>query len=99
MSDEHPGLQPYLLTRLEWLELWLQSSLRASLTHETKLMLSFESQPPDTILIVVRYVPDVNPEVMNRFIDYARRTTRKVSDAKGWGDWLQIKEDIKMLNE
>lgn len=74
-----PGLQPHIPTRIEWLTTVLQASLRSDITEESKFLLQIASPDSETILIYVRYLPNVNREVMNLHIDAAREVIRITS--------------------
>ena len=95
-TASRPGLQPYVPSRIEWLTTTLQASLRTDLTEETKFVLQITSPDSETILIYVRYLPDVNREVMNINIDSAREVIRITARSYGWDKWLKVREDIQM---
>jgi hypothetical protein len=51
----------------------------------------------DTIVLFVRYMPDVNRKAMNISIDWARATVKALSKGRGWDGWIKVKEDIEMV--
>ena len=62
--------------------------------EESKFFLQITSPNPETILIYVRYLPTVNREVMNTYIDAAREVIKITAKSYGWDKWLKIREDI-----
>lgn len=91
-----PGLQPHVPTRIDWLTTVLQASLRSDITEESKFVLQITSPDSETILIYVRYLPNVNREGMNLHIDAAREVIRITSKSYGWDKWLKVREDIQL---
>ncbi len=91
-----PGLQPHIPTRIDWLTAVLQASLRADMTEESKFVLQITNPDSETILIYVRYLPNVNREVMNMHIDTAREVIRITSKSYGWDKWLKVREDVRL---
>ena len=92
----HPGLKPFIPTRIDWLSTTLQASLRQDLTLENGFTLGITTPDPGTILIYVRYLPTVNREAMNITIDSVREVIGIVVKSYGWEKWLRIKEDVKL---
>lgn len=66
------------------------------MTDENKFTLQITSPDSETILIYVRYLPNVNREVMNIHIDAARKVIRITAKSYGWDSWLKVREDIQM---
>ena len=93
------GGQPYVLTRLEWLALDLNATLRVdSMFSDSKFSMSFlGDSAKDTLIIVVRYWPTVDREMMNREIEFAKKVTSKTAEVNGWSSWLKIKEQVEMI--
>src|SRR3989442_16007138 len=91
-----PGLQPYIPTRIDWLTIALQASLRTAMTEENRFTLQITSPDSETILIYVRYLPNVDREVMNMRIDTARKVIQITAKSYGWDSWVKIKEDVQM---
>src|SRR2546425_564385 len=89
----HPGAEPYIPTRIDWLTTTLQASLR---TEESKFTLNIANSDSETILILVRYRPDVDREIMNLSVDAARQVIRITAKSYGWNGWLKVREDIQM---
>ena len=59
-------------------------------------MLSVVNSDYETILIYVRYLPNVNREVMNMAIDNAREVIMITARGYGWDRWVKIKERVEM---
>lgn len=91
-----PGAERYTPTRIEWLTTVLQASLRADKIQEEGFVLVITSPDSETILIYVRYVPEVNRQVMNIGIEAAREVIKITAKSYGWDKWLKVKEDIRM---
>lgn len=90
-----PGLVPFTPTRIEWLTTVLQASLRVDLTEENKFLLQIANPDSQTILIYVRYLPDVNREVMNMTIESSREVIKITAKSYGWDNWVKAREDIQ----
>jgi hypothetical protein len=91
-----PGAQPYIPTRIDWLTTALQASLRDDQMQTTGYQLLITSPDPETVLIFVRYLPDVNREVMNMNIDAARQVVQITAKSYGWEKWVKIREDVQL---
>lgn len=94
-----PGNAPYIPTRIDWLTTTLQASLRTDMTTENKFQLEITSPDSETILIYVRYLPDVDRQTMNISIDGARKVIAITVLGYGWTKWLKVKEDIAMIGK
>lgn len=92
-----PGAQPFTPTRIDWLTTTLQASLRDDELRTTGFSLDITSPNPETILIYVRYLPGVNREVMNMYIDSARRVIQITAKSYGWDEWLKVREDVQLV--
>lgn len=92
------GGQPYVPTRMEWLALDLNATLRVDLSIESGYSMDFLGDSArDTIEIWVRYLPTVNREMMNRSIDTAKKIISKTAESNGWSSWLKVKESVEMI--
>jgi hypothetical protein len=92
-----PGLQPYVPNRMEWLALVLNSQLRQDATVDSPFSLNIVNSDHETILIFVRYQPNVDREILNMSVETAREVTQITAKSYGWGKWLKIKERIEMV--
>lgn len=91
-----PGLQSYVPTRIEWLSLVLNSQLRQDATVDNPFSVNIVNTDHETILIFVRYHPNVNREIMNMAIDTAREVINITAKSYGWDKWVKIKERIEL---
>jgi hypothetical protein len=91
-----PGAQPFVPTRIDWLTTTLQASLRDDQMQTTGFQLQITSPNSETVLIYVRYLPDVNREVMNTNIDAARQVIQITAKSYGWDKWVKIREDVQL---
>jgi hypothetical protein len=92
----HEGLQPYVPSRLEWLALEMNSTMRVDLSESNGFAMDFVESEEDTILIYVTYLPGVRREVMNRSVETAKKIIRRESDVRGWSSWLKVQERVVM---
>lgn len=92
-----PGAEPFTPTRIDWLTTTLQASLRTD-SGSDGYDLEITSPDPETILIYVRYSPNVNRPAMNTMIDTARKVINITAKGYGWDDWLKIREDIQLAH-
>lgn len=95
-GQSKPGLVPYTPTRIEWLATVLQAQLRQDITEESRFHLEIVNSDHETILIFVRYLPNVNREVMNTTIQTVREVTMIAAKGYGWDSWVKIREDVQM---
>ncbi len=58
-------------------------------------VLEITSSDPETIVIYVRYMPNVNREAMNVGIDAARKVIGITAKSYGWDGWLRVREDVQ----
>ena len=91
-----PGLQPYVPTRIEWLSLDLNSHLRQDATVDSPFTLNILNTDHETILIFVRYSPNVNREILNMAIDTARKVINITAKSYGWDKWVKVKERVEL---
>jgi hypothetical protein len=90
-----PGLQPFTPTRIDWLTTELQASLRDDDLYNNRYELQITTPDPETVLIYVRYMPDVDRTIMNSAIDTARKVIQITVKSYGWDDWVKVREDIQ----
>jgi hypothetical protein len=93
-----PGTLPFTPTRIGWLTTTLQASLRTENLRTDGFQLEITSPDPETILIYVRYMPNVNREIMNMNIDGARKVIQITAKSYGWDKWVKIREDVQPAN-
>lgn len=92
-----PGLQPYTPNRIEWLALLCNDQLRQDASVDFPFSLSIVQSDHETLLVFVRYQPNVNREIMNASIDTARKVIMITAKSYGWDKWLKIKESVEMV--
>ena len=96
-SSDLEGAKPYTPSRLEWLAVELNASLRVSMSVNNGYLMSFAPiKKEDVILIYVRHLPNVNREVMNISINSAREVISIKAKQYGWNSWLKVREDVQM---
>jgi hypothetical protein len=97
--ESKPGLERYTPTRIEWLALVLNSIIREEYTSNRLYGLTVVAGDHETILIFVRYSPNVNREIMNKSIDSAREVAQTIAKKYGWESWVKIRENIEMFKQ
>jgi hypothetical protein len=95
-TPNRPGLTSYTPTKIEWLALAVNSQLRQDSSADRPFFLSVVQVDHETLLIVVRYHPAVNRELMNRTIDTAREVIMSTAKSYGWDKWVKIRERVEM---
>lgn len=95
-TPNRPGLTPYTPTNIEWLALTMRASLRQNASTDSPYSLDIILVDHETLLIVVRYHPTVNREIMNRTIATAREVIMSTATSYGWDKWVKIRERVEM---
>ena len=83
-----PGMQPYIPTRLEWLELSLQAnSQEEDFTNPGySYRVSYLAKPPDTIVVLAQYSRGTSAGLVDRAIEHCKRTVEKQASSYGWSE-------------
>ncbi|MDO8207788.1 MAG: hypothetical protein Q7T38_08215 [Gallionella sp.] len=92
-----PGLQPYTPNRIEWLALLCNDQLRQDASMDFPFSLSIVQSDHETLLVFVRYQPNVNREIMNASIDTARQVIMITAKSYGWDKWVKVRERVEMI--
>jgi hypothetical protein len=95
-TPNRSGLTPYTPTEIEWLALIMRAGLRQDASTDHPYSLDIIRVDHETLLIVVRYQPTVNREIMSRTIDTAREAIRSTAKSYGWDKWVKIRESVEM---
>jgi hypothetical protein len=95
-TPNRPGLTPYTPTKIEWLALDVRSQLQQNVSADSLFSLSVVHVDDETLLIVVRYPPTVNREMMSSAVDSARRIIMTTAKSYGWENWVKIREQVEM---
>ena len=95
-GQEHPGLVRYSPTRMDWLVLMCQASLREDSLDKNGYMLEITASDPETVVISVTYTADANRQIMNMSIDTARKVINMDAKGYGWDKWLKIHENLEL---
>jgi hypothetical protein len=95
-TPNRPGLTPYMPTKIEWLALDVRSQLQQNVSADSLFFLSVVHVDHETLLIVVRYPPTVNREMMRSAVDSARRIIMTTAKSHGWESWVKIREQVEM---
>lgn len=91
-SQKPEGDQPYTPTKLEWLELELNSWTGYGVSKDFGgVGVNFEARPTtNTVIIWIRHAPDADPENIKKFTRVNRNIVERRARKHGWSDWLQI---------
>ena len=94
------GVRPYTPTRLEFMALDLESHLKSDLGGPDMFSMDFtpNGASPNEIVIVVRYLPTADRQIMNESIENAKKIIALESKHKGWSSWLTVREDVEILD-
>jgi hypothetical protein len=97
-DKEHPGTVLFTPTRSQWLILNLEAMFRSPAIGQSGFGIDFarSAEDSETIVILVRYAPNVSRPEMNAAIDRARNAVQLMANYYGWQDWVKIKEDVAM---
>ena len=91
------GAQPYVPTRLEWLALELNSTMREDFSESSQFSMAFiPNEMENTVVIYVTYIPSVQRIVMNKSIETAKKIIDLESKTRGWSSWLKVQERVEM---
>ena len=96
-TPNRPGLTPYTPTQIEWLALLTRASLRQAASTDSPYSLDIIPVDHETLLIVVRYHPTANREIMNKTITTAQNVIRSTAASYGWDTWVKIRESVEMV--
>lgn len=93
-----PGSLPYMPTRLEWLAVELNAFARIQTLATERFTLMFTPRPTDdTIVIYVRYLPNVNQNDLRGAIREARNIINILTQRHGWDRWVSVVEDVAAM--
>ena len=95
-TPNRPGLTPHTPTKIEWLALDVRSQLQQNVRADSLFSLSVVHVDHETLLIVVRYPPTVNREMMSSAVASARRIIMTTAKSYGWENWVKIREQVEM---
>jgi hypothetical protein len=93
-----PGLEPYMPTQLEWLALNLNARNAYRNIVYDGFAFSYSAADPDTIVLVVGYLPNVDRAKMNISVESARRAIEEQKKVYNW-NWVQTKEEYKRVDK
>lgn len=84
------GEQPYMLTRLEYLEIKLNTVM--GVTHSLEDISGYFSAMPsqNTMIITCHYSSDVNSEIVEDLISSMGKLLMDYLKLYGWEEWVKI---------
>lgn len=97
LGGNSEGDQPYHPTRLEWLYLRANATMKLDAWDKDGFGISFSSagRGSNAITIVVSYDPKrVDRVAMNKEIDFARKTLYTMAKGSGWDAWFRVQEKL-----
>ena len=90
MSEKTPGLEEYKPSRLEWLEVRLNSILPLPNRHGiNSFFLSGDNGR--TLMLAVSYQPGVPKEDLEEYIGRAKGLAQLFIQQYGWDSWVEVK--------
>ena len=92
----HPGSEPFTPTRMDWLIVNLQACCRHDGLSVDGFDLQLTNPEPETVLIYVSYLPNVNRAAMNLTIDSVKKVVDIKAKSYGWQSWVKVREDVHM---
>ena len=94
-----PGKRPYIPTRMEWLDLYLNANYGYYFS-ENHFGLRFvrPADKPETIRITCYYLPMADSRIVYGTLAYTRKRTREVVKSYGWDSWVRIEQHVKMAD-
>jgi hypothetical protein len=89
-----PGLEPFVPTRLEWMEVYLNAGKGVPYSEKYGYGISYVADlGSDTMFVVAQFdEATVNEEIMENAINSAKGIVSLYAKRKGWDSWLVIKE-------
>lgn len=96
-QKKESGSDPYIPTKLEWLT--AEMNARARQEFRNGFAVFFIELPPNTIEIHAAMAPDANRQSANGIVQEGREMVQFIAEARGWDDWLVIREQFKVYNE
>lgn len=95
-TPNRPGLTPYTPTKIEWLALKVNSVVQHEASIDYPYSLGVAQADHETLLILVRYDPTVNREIMKSSIQSARELIMIMAKSYGWDKWVKIRERVEI---
>lgn len=91
MSEKAPGLEEYTPTRLEWLANMLNTLFHFhELREKGGDLFYMGGGDGKSIIVVVKYSPDVPKEFMDITISTAKEVAVRLAKIYGWDSWVEI---------
>jgi hypothetical protein len=91
------GNTPFVPTRLEWLEMYLNAGKSIPYSKDSGFGISYITDAhTDTLYMVVLVNQEtVNPKALEGALHSSRRLVTAYVKRKGWSDWLKIEERLE----
>jgi len=92
-----PGTTPYTPTRLEWLEIQSWIAVKEDTVDVgtgSGMTVDTIGRTPDSIVLTVRYMPNMPRDAMNEIIERKKQVIRALAKGYHWDSWLKIEEDV-----
>ena len=97
-EEKKDGSLLFLPTQMDWLVVSMNARFRMEELDKKGFHLSFyQGDDPETLSVIVNYLPDVHREHMNMAIDHAKKMARIYAKSRKWDSWLKIEEELTML--
>jgi hypothetical protein len=94
-SRSAPGLEPYIPTKLEWLQVEAQTELSE---NAPCYAVNITRRAPDTIVVVVIYKKCTGEESARIIGAQDVDAVRLLAQSHGWKSWVKVEKDVHLLN-
>ena len=96
MSEKTPGLEEYKPSRLEWLEVRLNSILPIPNRHGINSFF-LSSDNGRTLMLGVVYPPGVPKEDLEEYIARVKGLAQVFIKNYGWDSWVEVKTNLNPM--
>lgn len=98
MTEQAPGLEKYVPTRLEWLALQLNDLFRRDDVIQDRFMIYYRPGiDGESICVQVIYLDDADEKIMDMWISRSKAYALEMAELYGWSSWIKVEVDVKAL--
>ena len=95
MSEKAPGLEEYTPTRLDWLEIKLNSLLGGrSLKRDGIDLFFLVAEDGKSIELTVRHYADMDEDGITDIINTVENFVLQIAKDYKWDSWIELKKEI-----
>lgn len=101
-AETSPGMDKYTPTKLEWAAVELNAYFRdkfaeGSFFVKQKFEVSYRAKTPDTIIVRCAYSANMSRPDLNKLVEALKKMVSNYASRKGFGDWLKVEEETRIL--